>query len=483
MKKNIKQFLSCITVIIITLIMFNSVSNLLAEKKSVVKNHDFLNEEENFDVLFLGTSHVINGVYPMELWNDYGIVSYNLAGHSTPMPSTYWVLMNALDYTTPKLVVVDCMGIQVPEKVSINFDYTHLSFDIFPISPTKIKAAKDLLADNPEHTMSEILFPFSKYHNRWNQLTNEDFYVEHRCEKGAEMRIDVANPLSFEKIPSDSMLEEDTTSIAYLNIIIEECNNRGIDVLLTYLPFPAKDYYQAEANRLYQLSEEQNVNYINFLDMELVDYSTDCYDEDSHLNPSGARKVTDYLGQYITENYDIPDQRNNPDYTHWHNAYDTYKEFKTEKLTDLEDAYVYMMMLSDKNYNIIFEVTDNVILEDEKLRNLLKNLGIDCSKMAESEYVVLHNSTNQIDYIAKGNADTAVDTCIGSFHKNWYSDNNYKLCIDTKDYADISIADSAGIHMRTIVIDDTTRKCIENLYYMHIDDENVAVDTILIRAE
>ena len=44
--------------------------------------YDFYQQEQDFDVLFLGTSHVLNAVYPMELWRDYGIVSYNMANHS-----------------------------------------------------------------------------------------------------------------------------------------------------------------------------------------------------------------------------------------------------------------------------------------------------------------------------------------------------------------------------------------------------------------
>lgn len=59
-------------------------------------------------MLFMGTSHVLNAVYPMELWNDYGIVSYNFGGHGNYLPTTYCIMKNALEYTTPKLMVIDC---------------------------------------------------------------------------------------------------------------------------------------------------------------------------------------------------------------------------------------------------------------------------------------------------------------------------------------------------------------------------------------
>ena len=30
---------------------------------------------------------------------------------------------------------------------------------------------------------------------------------------------------------------------------------------------------------------------------QVADYATDCFDANEHLNPSGARKVSDYLGK------------------------------------------------------------------------------------------------------------------------------------------------------------------------------------------
>ena len=39
-----------------------------------------------------------------------------------------------------------------------------------------------------------------------------------------------------------------------------------------------------------------------------INYETDFRDE-SHLNYSGAKKATSYMGQYLMENYDLPDKR------------------------------------------------------------------------------------------------------------------------------------------------------------------------------
>ena len=64
------------------LILVVGVTQKLFERKySYSKYYDFYQQEEDFDVLFLGTSHVINAVYPMELWRGVGVVSFNIGKH------------------------------------------------------------------------------------------------------------------------------------------------------------------------------------------------------------------------------------------------------------------------------------------------------------------------------------------------------------------------------------------------------------------
>ena len=108
MKKALQNLLFAIITLALLAGSLWYLTSLFELKGARIKYEDFYAQEEDFDVLFLGTSHVINAVYPMELWEDYGIVSYNMAGHGNKMPTTYWVFENALLETTPKLVVIDC---------------------------------------------------------------------------------------------------------------------------------------------------------------------------------------------------------------------------------------------------------------------------------------------------------------------------------------------------------------------------------------
>ena len=78
----------------------------------------FYEYADDIDVLFLGNSHAADYV-PMELWEQYGVTSYNLAISGIPIPVTYWTLMNALDHASPKLVVLDCYSLEYPNKTGM----------------------------------------------------------------------------------------------------------------------------------------------------------------------------------------------------------------------------------------------------------------------------------------------------------------------------------------------------------------------------
>lgn len=397
MKRKLKIALSCLMTVCIGLCMFNGIATLTESKTSHSKLADFFEQKEDVDVLFMGTSHVLNGIYPMELWNDYGIVSYNFGGHACLIPTQYWIMKNALDYTEPELIVIDCYALEYETKISYPLDRAHMLLDEFPISENKINAINDLLQDSPDSHKWGFAWDYTIYHNRWEELGQADFENTTSTEKGAESRIGVAVPWRPEKIDSEKKLEEDTVSVQYLGMMIEECQSRGIEVLLTFLPFPASEGSQMCANRVYDIAEEYGVNYLNFLDMDVVDYDTDCFDEGSHLNPSGARKVTDYLGAYITANYDIENQRNNEAYAEWHEDYLEYENYKAENLKAQETLDTYLMLLADKNYDFLLEINSQEILQDEKYVGLLENLGIDVNSMKENtDFIVVHGGGESV---------------------------------------------------------------------------------------
>lgn len=398
--------------VIISLIVLGRATDIMQRKSSDYKYIPFFEHAKDYDVLFMGTSHVINAVFPMELWNNYGITSYNFGGHSNQLATTYWVMKNSLDYAKPKVMVIDCLALESMQKTSSNFSYAHLSLDTFPISLTKIATVNDLLDDDEidrlvdeglttdaeKRTKLGLLWDYSVYHSRWEEyLTSDDFNPSATLEYGAESRVQISAPGQIVPNPKTTFTDE-TVGMKYLKKIIEECQQNDIEVLLTYLPFPIGSESQwISANTVQKIADEYNVNYINFQEENIVDFETDCYDSNSHLNPSGAWKVTNYLGKYLKENYNVDDHRNDTKYNYWNEDFEKYESMKNERLGGIQDLNTYLMLLEDSNYGYVMSISDSTVFQDSTTLSLLKNKGVDISKINENtKYIIVCGNLSEV---------------------------------------------------------------------------------------
>lgn len=411
MKRKVKIFLSCLITVCLTLSLLMYIDGITELKTSKEKYSDFLSQEEDFDVLFFGSSHVVNGIFPMELWNDYGIVSYNLGALAGQIPTTYWIFQNALDYTNPKVVVIDCLFLSNNFKTSDRFSYTHLALDGFPLTKIKIDAINDLLNDstleraikagearqsNEKRSKLGLLWDYTVYHSRWNELKENDFKDDNNALKGSEMCVAVnGEPLT--RIDKSLKSSGGTIGIKYIRMMIEECQKRDIKVLLTFLPFTAEEWYQQESNYVYGLAEEYGINYINFLDKDVIDYETDMADVISHLNAAGARKVTKYLGEYLVDEYGVEDHRDDIRYGYWNSDYEKYCEYKNNLLKSENDLVNYLMLLVGDKLDVTIRVENTEIFKDTIILRILEHLGVDTSELSnDTGFIVIDKSETSI---------------------------------------------------------------------------------------
>lgn len=456
-----------IVCVLISLILFGTCIHKLGfwseNKLSYLKMGEFVETKENYDVLFLGSSHMAMSIYPMELWEDYGVTSYNLAGNGHPMPASYWVMMNALDYVSPRLVVIDCYRLELDGKEPSNGKFTHESFDAFPLSVTKVKAINDLFDDMDSRI--EYFWNFSTYHNRWSELEKADLIPEYRVGKGAYYNEIVEVPIDVPEIEREKSIELNSTGTEYLEKMIEECQRRDIDVLLTYLPFPAQEEDQLVARAVNDIAVKYNINYINFLERNDVNFDVDCNDPNSHLNASGARKVTQYLGNYIQTEYGIPDHRGETEYEHWNEDYSKYSAYKVERLQSKESLKPYLMLLADKNYSYCLWVDKDTRIwnDDPQYRDLFFNLALgkelnklqDSIEQQEDYFVVIDNSSGNI-WESIGNESLGqVETSFGTFtYATKKDDIQLYLNENEEDYIIEQYEDGEIPEVQIIVIDN-----------------------------
>lgn len=392
---------SCVFVLLLCAVL-SGVSVLVERKASRNQFGPFLDQPEQYDVLYFGDSSFVNCLFPMEIWEDYGIPGYNLSCYGNTMAVNYWVMMNALDYADPQVIVLAVNDVRKDLKVTGSSSDVHTAFDFFPLTRTKIRAIRDLMDDplavddegNRYVDMKwEYLFTLGKYHSRWSDLQRSDFTGMPGVQKGAAMMIGVAPMEDYNLIDRDRYAEEQGAGYMYLRRMIQECQARGKEILLVHLPYPASENAQMGANTVNSIAEEYGVDYIDFVSMDsVVDYAVDCFDRRAHLNPSCGWKVTDYIGQYLSEHYDLADRRSDPEYDHWEKDLQEYAAYKRELFGTQRDLRCLLALLHDDSVNVSIAVREHADLYwDDQLLTLLHNMARDHVYDADA-YSVWSNS-------------------------------------------------------------------------------------------
>ena len=336
MKKIHRLFLKLsIFLISLFLLLLFFANQIRIQKPQQMSARYFEFDGETFDVLFFGTSILYRGVYPLDLWNDYGMVSFNLGSGNESIPMSYYLIKDAIERHTPDLIVLECSYIDYEKKL-YKAPYVHYVLDNMPyFNIYRNQMIFDLVQ---EKDLQEYIIPFTAYHERMDKFfENNTSMINADINFGARITKKKYEGELFSLNPVDESTVLPDTALSYLEKIQSICSTHKIPLLLMTMPILSssdqcsQDEYDARRNAAYALekyAKEHNLTYINMLDKfeELKFTITDTADG-FHLNESGAEKYTKFIGKYIIEHYNIPDRRNASDYSFMNEAYDTAKKY------------------------------------------------------------------------------------------------------------------------------------------------------------
>jgi len=383
--KKIKNTARILVFFVLLVCLLSGLSKLLEHKDSTIKIKPFLDNAKDYDVLFFGDSQMLNSVMPLELYHNYGITSYNLASDNCHVPMTYWKMLNAFDYMTPKLVVLTIMGCNVPELTSES-EWLHVAFDGFPMTLTKAKAILELTDQEGElqsglsfsDVRQELFFPLRKYHSRWSSLTIEDLNPAYNTQKGTFFHVHVSDPdVESKLVAREEYAPEDGNGYIYIRRIIEECQNRNIPIVLIQPPYPIRENNHRSVHTCERIAAEYDIPMLNFVDgNRIADYYIDCADPACHLNASGARKITDYIGDYLTNHYELPDRREDPAYAYWNDDWNAYVDEKVRMIAeDADSLRSRLMLLHDDSFNVVLSVRAGFDYDHRNTMIALQNIA------------------------------------------------------------------------------------------------------------
>ncbi len=363
-----KQLLSFLCVIGLFAGGMRYCSRLLVNKTSMKKYEQFFHTDKNFDVLFLGSSHVINGVSPLDLFRDYGIASFNLSQHGNYVRSAYYILEQTLEIIEtknrdmPKVVVLDIYagGEKVPSL--------HNAWDGFPLSEIKRDMARNLTGDK----QMEMTLPLSLYHSRWNELAAGDFNPAINRWYGVELRYGVSFPGAQIITDPEEKKDIEEEKRLYVDRIKELCTSRGIRLVLIHIPYSYNPEWQREANAFYDYAEENQLCYINYMNEDIgIDFDIDFFDQ-GHLNPAGMRKMTHELGKLL-QGLEVEDRRGGDQAEQWMKEYRDFIQYRISSLKEIKQAAIYLMSINDPDLFSVVQIKRSA-LENVQIRKLIQRL-------------------------------------------------------------------------------------------------------------
>ena len=466
MANRVKVFLFIIIGIIITALC----RLILVPRWNYPKHNDnisdaislFNNLDGEIQVFFVGVSHSAMAISPMRLYEKYGIVSYNISTSGQPIAGGVFFTEEIFKKHTPKLIVIDISNLF--SKYKGEYEYRNILNDL-SLSSKKQLAEKfigdytylnEVDRENVQKVRIGAYFPLYRFHDRWKELVASDFknnnsdyflagYVPNcYIAPSAVSKDEIENIAQVVLNNSDSVIEgysngryfkSETNidsnynthicdeNIEYLKRIKELCDNHDCKLLLTKIPVNKHCAEYGSSWTFFRHDEVCNKSQelgIDFIDLNYdtnleIEWEKDTCDGGAHLNVRGANKVTDYIGQYLIDNYDI-DVLYNYKYQHDFPVYDKFME-----VADLESSYTLTEYLESfekvKNRTVmLISAKDDMMtgLQDDD-KNLLKSLGLqtDFSSLNYSDSFLAVIDEGKVVYECKSNHQQEYDYRVG----------------------------------------------------------------------
>ena len=335
-KECLKIIIRCIALVVVFAMLFSNLTDrLIRHDDESDEIHAFYSEPENsIDVLYVGSSPLLRGVSPMVMWEEHGFTSYVRASALQAPAVSYGLLAESLEYQDPELVVLLC------DNIFLDYDYAEREGDLrrgldgMKMSKYKFDIVREVTAADERQSLVSYAFPLMRYHDRWKEIdwtADPEPLMEHSFKKGNVYLRDIAPQVYPENfmLPTGETPAFNESAKGYIEKSIALCKEKEIPVLLLHLPKMAWTYEQSMA--VEQFAMENGAVY---LDLDRAEYrgqlgldpSVDYYDQ-GHMNLTGVIKVSDWLGDWLDANYDLPDHRNDPEISEsWNADLELYKE-------------------------------------------------------------------------------------------------------------------------------------------------------------
>ena len=312
--------LYCLQALLVPKFMENREGALISE---------YYDNAGNNDVVFVGDCEVYENFSPITLWEEYGITSYIRGSPQQMIWQSYYLMEETFQYETPKVMVFNVLSMQydTPESTTDKDqreEYNRMTLDGMRWSSSKWDAIMASMTEeerkNLAETMFSYIFPILRYHERWSDLSEEDFKYwftrDQVSDNGYLMQTGVKpmNEVPYFSRPVDYRFGEN--SWHYLRKMAELCKSKGTQLVLIKAPTYDFKWWDEWDAQIAEFATNNDLLYVNMVNYEKeigIDWQTDTYDFGQHLNVYGAEKASRWFGKILQEQCQVPDRRADSD--------------------------------------------------------------------------------------------------------------------------------------------------------------------------
>ncbi|MCM1124039.1 MAG: hypothetical protein NC416_15770 [Eubacterium sp.] len=341
MRQRVKELAAAVVFLILAYEVFIHCTYLFRNTERAARQNilGFYEEEsDSLDVVCVGTSSVYRYWDPMHAWDLYGFISYDYSVSAMSRGTVLTAIKDLRRTQSPEVIVVDVRPFLNLNALS-ELDYPERNMlDSIDHGLTRLQGVKYLF-DNSDISRQEagaVYMELAQYHNNktalaealnWQLMDNrlnsdpdgEDFY------KGFA----IAAKHTYQSREAVQLSDETAEEISELYMdILEYGKEENLKLLFVLSPLAVSEQRSKIINKMALVAEEYGYGFIDgnrFCEEMDLDYTTDFYSS-SHVNILGAEKWTKFVGDYLVQNYDLPDHRNDSRYDSWHTTYEAYQK-------------------------------------------------------------------------------------------------------------------------------------------------------------
>lgn len=305
-----KNFFKGALFIVIFIVLYIFFSYLFLPKENLYKYgmynvsmYEILGEKEDtIDTIVLGDSLVYSSISPMEIYNKYGFTLFDCAEPAILLSDAYDYFKIAVETQHPKVVMVEA-----------NMFFRNA--DKRPWYDKPIKVLKNSL-------------PLVTYHNNWKKMvfSNNKINSWTNVSKGYKKNTKIKSSHNFDHMAYNTKKYKiPDQNYQYIDGIISYCHDHNIKLIFLSLPSQKSWNYQ-KAKKVEELAMEYSIPYINlnYNNIVNIDWEKETKDHGDHINDSGAKKVSIYLGNYLKNLNILKDHRHENGFEEWDRAVNYY---------------------------------------------------------------------------------------------------------------------------------------------------------------